>query len=95
MFRSATGNSAQRRLLPNPTALPGQNYVLMLPNVSLTGRTSIAEILRVVGPLAHPFEYAIARDFAPVSASGGLGFVRATPEQGVTCVLVAGQAGGA
>jgi hypothetical protein len=49
----------------------------------------------VVGPLAHPFEYAIARDFAPVSASGGLGFVRATPEQGVTCVLVAGQAGGA
>jgi hypothetical protein len=49
----------------------------------------------VVGPLPHPFEYAIALDFAPVSAAGGLGFVRATPEQGVTCVLVAGQAGGA
>lgn len=86
------GNAAERRLLPNDTALPGENFVLTLPNRSLTGRTSIAEILRINGPMPYPFEYVIARDFAPIG--GGLGFVRATPEDGVTCVLVAGTADG-
>jgi hypothetical protein len=92
LFLPVVPGAAQRRLLPNDTALPGENYVLALPNRGFTGRTPMPEILRIVGPLPHPFEYAIARDFVPIGASG-LGYVRATPEEGVTCVLVAGDGG--
>lgn len=79
------------RLLPNATALPGDNYVLVRPAGGFGGRTSLGQLLRSAGALPAPFEYAIASDFTPIPGFGaGLSYLERTPAEGVTCVLAIG-----
>lgn len=83
--------TATRRLLPNETSLPGENYLMTLPAPRSGGTMSLARTLRAAGPLPHPFEYVIHTDLAPLAGSGGnLAYVSAQPADGVSCVLVAG-----
>jgi hypothetical protein len=81
-----------RRLLPNETALPGENFISTQRSGGFAG-FGLEGVLRQAGPLPTPFEYAIARDFAPLPG-GAYNFVARSPEPGITCVLVIG-AGGA
>lgn len=80
-----TGGS--RRLLPNATALPGENFVTTVPAGRFGGQSSVAQVLSRAGVLPSPFEFAIARDFAPAPGVPGTSYVFATPQDGVTCVL--------
>jgi hypothetical protein len=82
---------AMRQLLPNDTALPGENHILWLPSPRSGRPMSLTRILDASGPLPHPFEFAIHSDFAPVAGgAGGLSYLSAQPAADVTCVLVAG-----
>lgn len=76
-----------RRLLPNATALPGENFQLSIPGTGLFGPYSVDEILRRLGSMPHPFEYVIARDFVTAGGLTTTLFVEDEPQPGITCVL--------
>lgn len=80
-----------RRLLPNATALPGENFISTQRSGGFAG-FGIEGALRQAGPLPMPFEYAIARDFVPIQG-GAYSYVARSPEPGITCVLVIGSGG--
>ncbi len=76
-----------RLLLPNATALPGENFLLSMPGTGLFGPYAVDELLRRLGSMPHPFEYVIARDFIPAGGLTTTLFVEDEPEPGITCVL--------
>jgi hypothetical protein len=77
-----------RTLLPNDTALPGENYILTLPLADLRG-SAVQDVVAQAGALPSPFEFTIARDFQPLPG-GALSYVARSPEPEITCVLVIG-----
>jgi hypothetical protein len=86
--------SAQRRLLPNQTALQGENFILQMPGQDLFGPKSAQAVLRDADGLPYPFEFVIAEDLQPIPGMGeNYGYTSSSPTPGVTCVLVAGSGG--
>ena len=87
---------ARRTLLPNDTALAGENFILRQRRGGLGGAVSVAQLLRTLGPPPAPFEYVIARDFVATDGFGSrFAYVQATPAEGVSCVLAVGSTPGA
>jgi hypothetical protein len=80
---------ASRTMLPNETALPGENFIRSVPGGGFLGG-SLDQILRSAGPLPSPFEFTISRDFVPMNG-GAMSYAVRTPSPGVTCVLAAGR----
>ncbi len=77
-----------RRLLPNNTVLPGDNYIAYL-NFSYLGLKPPAhKALEVIKPLPYPFEFVTERDFrARADSEGEFLFASFLDEGGITCVL--------
>ena len=87
---SAVGTPAMV-VLPNDTALAGENYIRTLPQGSFVPSTSLDGVLRLAGPLPPPFEFIIGRDLVP-AVDGPYSYAARNPAPGVTCVLAIGGA---
>ena len=89
---SADAGPTGLRLLPNATALAGDNFILVQAARGFGGPMSLDQALRSAAPLPAPFEYAISSDFTRRS---GLAYLERTPTEGVTCVLAFGSSASA
>ena len=80
-----------RALLPNDTALAGENFILVRPAGRFAGQPTLARRLGALTPLPAPFEYAVAQDFQPVDGYGSpFSYIATEPSEGVTCALAVG-----
>ncbi len=89
--RRFRGRSEQHILLPNPTAISGENYILLRSHG--TGRASIGrfqplELLKSAGGIPYPFTAAEIRGMTTeTDALGQIDWAHWTNYSGLTCVL--------
>jgi hypothetical protein len=80
-----------RTLLPNDTALAGENFILVRPAGRFGGQPALDRALGALAPLPAPFEFAVAQDFRPVDGYGSpFSYIAIEPSEGVTCALAVG-----
>lgn len=77
-----------RRLLPNNTVLPGDNFISYLNFTYLGLKPPAHKAIEVIRPLPYPFEFVTERDFqARTDSEGEFIYASFLDEGGITCVL--------